>query len=76
MARIARVVIPNYPHHILQRGNRRQPVFFNDTDKQTQFPLMPKQNSNRTDGREPARVTVPTPQTHFLVIQCVNYSHN
>lgn len=25
MARIARVVIPNIPHHIIQRGNRRQP---------------------------------------------------
>ena len=28
MARIARIVIPNYPHHITQRGNRRQNVFF------------------------------------------------
>jgi len=28
MARIARVVIPGYPHHITQRGNRRQETFF------------------------------------------------
>jgi REP element-mobilizing transposase RayT len=28
MARMARVVIPNYPHHITQRGNRRQKTFF------------------------------------------------
>jgi len=33
MARIARVVIPNVPHHIVQRGNRRQRVFFSDNDK-------------------------------------------
>ena len=33
MARIARVVIPGCPHHIIQRGNRRQNVFFSDTDK-------------------------------------------
>jgi len=32
MARIARVVAPGYPHHITQRGNRRQPTFFCDED--------------------------------------------
>lgn len=33
MARIARVVVPGYPHHIVQRGNRRQRVFFSDDDR-------------------------------------------
>lgn len=33
MARIARVVVPGIPYHIIQRGNRRQQVFFNDTDR-------------------------------------------
>jgi putative transposase len=32
MARLARVVIPGLPHHITQRGNRRERVFFEDTD--------------------------------------------
>ena len=32
MARLARVVLPDYPHHITQRGNRRQDVFFRDGD--------------------------------------------
>ena len=32
MARIARVVVPGVPHHITQRGNRRQTTFFNDSD--------------------------------------------
>jgi putative transposase len=32
MARIARVVVPGLPHHITQRGNRREPVFFEDDD--------------------------------------------
>ncbi len=32
MARIARVVVPEFPHHIIQRGNRRQKVFFNEDD--------------------------------------------
>ncbi len=33
MARIARLVIPGLPHHIIQRGNRRQRVFFSDDDR-------------------------------------------
>ena len=32
MARLARVVLPGLPHHVTQRGNRRQPVFFIDDD--------------------------------------------
>ena len=32
MARITRLVIPGYPHHITQRGNRRQETFFCDDD--------------------------------------------
>ena len=32
MARLARVILPSYPHHIIQRGNRRQDVFFCDDD--------------------------------------------
>ena len=32
MARIARVVVPDMPHHVTQRGNRRQEVFFNESD--------------------------------------------
>ncbi|HAH19725.1 MAG: transposase [Omnitrophica WOR_2 bacterium GWF2_43_52] len=32
MARIARVVVPEFPHHIIQRGNRRQKVFFKEDD--------------------------------------------
>jgi len=30
MARIARVVAPGLPHHVTQRGNRRQQTFFCD----------------------------------------------
>ena len=32
MPRAARVVIPEAPHHIIQRGNRRQPTFFGPDD--------------------------------------------
>ena len=32
MARIARFVVPDLPHHVTQRGNRRERVFFSDDD--------------------------------------------
>ena len=32
MARLARVVAPGIPHHIIQRGNRRQQTFFDESD--------------------------------------------
>src|SRR5277367_5350031 len=32
MARLARVVVPGLPHHVTQRGNRRETVFFSDGD--------------------------------------------
>ncbi len=32
MPRIARVVAPGLPHHITQRGNRRQDTFFGEKD--------------------------------------------
>lgn len=32
MARLARVVVAGLPHHVTQRGNRRQQVFFGDAD--------------------------------------------
>ena len=40
MARIARVVAPGLPHHITQRGNRRQQTFFSDDDYQAYIDLM------------------------------------
>jgi putative transposase len=40
MARLARVVIPGYPHHVTQRGNRRLPTFFSDEDYQAYLDLM------------------------------------
>jgi len=30
MARLARLVVPGLPHHVTQRGNRPERVFFND----------------------------------------------
>ena len=33
MPRNSRVVAVGYPHHFTQRGNNREPVFFDDDDR-------------------------------------------
>ena len=40
MARLARTIVPGYPHHVTQRGNRRLPTFFGDEDYQAYLALM------------------------------------
>jgi len=42
MARLARVVLPGYPHHVTQRGNRRQTTFFNQQDYRYYLSVMAK----------------------------------
>jgi len=37
---MARVVAAGVPHHVTQRGNRRQKVFFSDSDYQTYRELL------------------------------------
>jgi len=43
MPRIARIVIPGCPHHITQRGNNRQDVFFVDDDRQRYLAILAAQ---------------------------------
>jgi putative transposase len=33
MSRVARVVVPGFPHHVTQRGNRRAEIFDTDADR-------------------------------------------
>ncbi len=40
MARLARVVAPGLPHHVTQRGNRRQRVFFSEADYRLYLDLL------------------------------------
>jgi putative transposase len=40
MARIARVVVPGFAHHVTQRGNRRQRTFFCKSDYAAYLDLM------------------------------------
>ncbi len=40
MPRIARLIVPDFPHHVIQRGNRNQRVFFSDEDKQVYLRIL------------------------------------
>ena len=40
MARLARLVVPGLPHHVTQRGNRRQQTFFREDDYAAYVELM------------------------------------
>ena len=40
MPRMARIVIPDLPHHVTQRGNRREDVFFDDKDRRRYLLLL------------------------------------
>ena len=43
MARIARVVVPGTPHHVVRRGVRRMDVFFSDDDRRAYLDLLSEQ---------------------------------
>jgi putative transposase len=43
MARLSRIVIPHLPHHVTQRGNRREPIFLREGDHDVYRNLMAEQ---------------------------------
>lgn len=44
MPRTARIAIPGVPHHVTQRGNNRQTVFFNDDDRRLYLALLSEES--------------------------------
>jgi putative transposase len=43
MARLARIVVPGSPHHVTARGNRREPIFFQDGDQDIYCDMLAEQ---------------------------------
>lgn len=50
MARLVRVVVPGVPHHVTQRGNRRQETFFNADDYEA-YLVLPSEWCGRLERR-------------------------
>lgn len=40
MARLPRLTLPGYPHHVIQRGNNRQAIVANDADRETLLAML------------------------------------
>ena len=40
MPRAARIIIPGVAHHVTQRGNRQQKIFFNDDDRRAYIQIL------------------------------------
>ena len=40
MARLPRLTLPGYPHHVIQRGNNRQPIFLDAADREMMWSLL------------------------------------
>jgi putative transposase len=49
MPRIPRIIAEGFPHHIIQRGNRRQKVFFMEKDYLEYLKLL-REHSNRNEN--------------------------
>jgi putative transposase len=43
MSRLPRIVVAHAPHHVTQRGNRREPIFFEDGDQDVYRDLLAEQ---------------------------------
>lgn len=66
MARLPRIILPDTPHHVTQRGNRRQMTFFESEDYR--FYLRNLQELARTTGTSvPAYCLMPN-HVHLILI--------
>ncbi len=66
MARMARIVVPNIPYHVTQRGNRRQAVFFSDEDRQIYLRILQEQSRDR--GLEVWAYCLMDNHVHLIVV--------
>jgi putative transposase len=66
MPRFARLVVPGYPHHVTQRGARRQQTFFSDDDYTAYLALLDQQLP-KADSEILAYCLMPN-HVHFIVV--------
>ena len=66
MARLARAVIPDLPYHITQRGNRREPVFFEAGDYRLYLGLI--SDAAKRSGTAIVGYCLMPNHVHFLMV--------
>lgn len=72
MVRQARIVMPGVPHHVTQRGNYRQEVFFADEDRREYLQLL--QDSSERFGLGVSGYCLMSNHVHLIVIPEHDYS--
>jgi len=72
MPRIARIVGIGYPHHIIQRGNNRQNIFFNQEDRCLYLKWLKKYSLEC--GCTIHAYCLMSNHTHLLIVPQCNYS--
>jgi putative transposase len=65
MTRLARVVVPGVPHHVTQRGNRREQVFFGEDDYRAYLQLIAA--AARSSGAEVWAYCLMPNHVHFIM---------
>ncbi len=66
MARISRLVVPGYPHHVTQRGVRSIPIFSSDKDRSAYADIMAEQLHQfdlRSDNSRLWKMEIYAPET-------------
>jgi putative transposase len=63
---MARIVVPLYPHHVTQRGNRRQPTFFGTADYREYLRLI--ERAKRRSGVTILAYCLMPNHVHFAVV--------
>ncbi len=66
MARMPRLVVPGYPHHVTQRGNRRMKTFLGDQNYQYYLELL--SNNKAEAGIEVWAYCLMPNHVHFVVV--------
>jgi putative transposase len=66
MPRVARSVVAGLPHHVTQRGNRREPVFFSDEDRRIYLAWLGKYATKH--GMKIVAYCLMPNHVHFVVV--------
>jgi REP-associated tyrosine transposase len=66
MPRVARVIAPDFPHHVTQRGNRRAAIFNDESDRYVYLSLL-RQNAQKHGVRIWAYALMPN-HVHLVAV--------
>jgi len=84
MARQPRLALPGYPHHVIQRGNNRQPIVLDETDRKMLYSLWLEESQRHKvavnayvllDNHFHMLLTPPSDEAMSLMMQSVGRSY-